>query len=131
MQLTAAFIVAAASAATALASPSLQARASPDNIGFGQQLQNTDQANHWVTWIDGESACPNTRLLGLLVNSPCGQQFSFNGFTFQLGDCGSDNFPRSLLDANGGFIRSCASHTPKITCHGSEHDIIQHGRCDA
>ena len=43
-------MLAVASAATALASPALQARATPANIGFGQQIQNTDEANHWVTW---------------------------------------------------------------------------------
>ena len=43
-------VLAVAAATTALASPALEMRATPANIGFGQQLQNTDQANHWVTW---------------------------------------------------------------------------------
>ena len=51
MQLAAAFILAVTSAVATLACPILNARdAAPPNIGFGQQLQNTDQANHWVTW---------------------------------------------------------------------------------
>ena len=69
--------------------------------------------------------------MGLLVDSPCNQRFSYNGLMMQLGDCGSDNMPRSLLDGNGKFIRSCSAHKAKITCHGDEHDIIQHGRCNA
>lgn len=51
------------------------------NIGYGQQLQNNDQANHWVVWIEGESACPNSRTLGPLVQSPCNQNFNYNGDT--------------------------------------------------
>ena len=50
MQFTAAIVLAVASAVTVFASPALEMRATPPNIGFGQQLQNTDQANHWVTW---------------------------------------------------------------------------------
>ncbi len=57
-------------------------------IGYGQQLQNNDQTNHWVVWVDGVTACPNLRLLGPLTSSPCGQVFSLAGTsaTFKLGD---------------------------------------------
>ena len=51
MKFTSAIVLAVASATTAIASPAIEVRApNPPNIGFGQQLQNTDQANHWVTW---------------------------------------------------------------------------------
>ncbi|KAL7628442.1 hypothetical protein AAE478_002645 [Parahypoxylon ruwenzoriense] len=127
--------LAAASLAAPATSPAseLEARAPIPNfrVAWGQQLQNHDQANHWVVWVEGESACPAAIELALLVNSPCGQRFNFKGQQFSLGDC-SDNEPRSLLGNDGKKVLSCGSNgkgNKKITCHGSQHDIIQHGYC--
>ncbi|KAB8237976.1 uncharacterized protein BDW43DRAFT_306682 [Aspergillus alliaceus] len=97
-------------------------------IGYGQQLQNGDQANHWVVWIEGQSACPNSITLSKLTESPCNIDFSFNGGTYHLADCGSDNEPRSVVQ-NGGSSKSCSRDNRKITCHNSIHDIVKHGKC--
>ncbi|KFY68377.1 hypothetical protein V496_01120 [Pseudogymnoascus sp. VKM F-4515 (FW-2607)] len=96
-------------------------------IGYGQQLQNNDQANHWVVWVEGKSACPNSRTLGLLVKSPCGQEFKYEGDTYRLADCDQSNEPKSLK--GGGVTRSCRLDNDKINCHGSTHDIVKHGYC--
>ena len=29
-------------------------------VGWGQELQNHDQTNHWVVWVEGESAVRTT-----------------------------------------------------------------------
>ncbi|KAE8383046.1 hypothetical protein BDV26DRAFT_180198 [Aspergillus bertholletiae] len=97
-------------------------------IGYGQQLQNNDQANHWVVWIEGKSACPNSRTLSRLVDSPCGHTFYFDNQPYHLADCGSDNEPRRVVQP-GGKSQSCSRDNRKITCHGSTHDIVKHGKC--
>ncbi|KAE8164496.1 hypothetical protein BDV40DRAFT_298521 [Aspergillus tamarii] len=97
-------------------------------VGYGQQLQNNDQANHWVVWIEGESACPNTRVLARLTDSPCDQTFYFNNQAYHLADCGSDNEPRRVVQPGGGSA-GCSRDNRKITCHGSTHDIVKHGKC--
>ncbi|OBT61220.1 hypothetical protein VE03_08708 [Pseudogymnoascus sp. 23342-1-I1] len=96
-------------------------------IGYGQQLQNNDQANHWVVWVEGKSACPNTRTLGPLVKSPCGQQFKYDGDTYKLADCDQSNEPKSLVSGNRSW--GCKLSSDKINCHGSTHDIVKHGYC--
>ncbi|KFY19502.1 hypothetical protein V491_04403 [Pseudogymnoascus sp. VKM F-3775] len=97
------------------------------NIGYGQQLQNNDQANHWVVWIEGESACPNSRTLGPLVQSPCNQNFNYNGDTYHLADCDQSNEPKSVV--GGGETKGCRLDNDKINCHNGIHDIVKHGYC--
>ncbi|KAI0428474.1 hypothetical protein F5Y09DRAFT_313019 [Xylaria sp. FL1042] len=46
-------------------------------IAFGQQLQPGDQANHWVVWREGKSACPPL-VLGPLVIPPCNTTFQLS-----------------------------------------------------
>ncbi|KFY70025.1 hypothetical protein V499_09529 [Pseudogymnoascus sp. VKM F-103] len=96
-------------------------------IGYGQQLQNNDQANHWVVWVEGKSACPNSRTLGLLVKSPCGQKFKYDGVEYKLADCDQSNEPKSLV--SGGVSWSCKLDHDKINCHSGTHDIVKHGYC--
>ncbi|KAI1758786.1 hypothetical protein GGR53DRAFT_204917 [Hypoxylon sp. FL1150] len=100
-------------------------------VGWGQELQNHDQANHWVVWVEGESACPAAIELAKLVDSPCGQSFNLKGQQLSLADC-SGNEPRSVHGSDGSKVLSCGSNGKngnKITCHGSQHDIVQHGYC--
>lgn len=62
-----AFLFATASLAAPGTSPvatELEARAPIPNfkVGWGQELQNHDQTNHWVVWVEGESAVRKTIL---------------------------------------------------------------------
>lgn len=66
-------------------------------VGYGEQIQLNDEANHWVVWVEGESACPATQTLSFLINSPCEQTFSLGGATLKLTDC------------NGYIFSSCTS----------------------
>ncbi|KAI5862499.1 hypothetical protein GGS23DRAFT_78885 [Durotheca rogersii] len=109
----------------------IEARAVNFKVAWGQQLQNHDQANHWVVWVEGESACPAAIELAALTRSPCGRRFNFKGQTLSLGDC-ADNKPRSLLNSSGKKVKSCGANgkkNRKINCKGSQHDIVQHGFC--
>ncbi|KAK5626478.1 hypothetical protein RRF57_002193 [Xylaria bambusicola] len=53
------------------------------NVGFGQQLQDTDQTNHWVVWVEGENACPPSVVIDPLTDSPCGIDFELPGYDGQ------------------------------------------------
>ncbi|KAI1455235.1 hypothetical protein F4805DRAFT_286405 [Annulohypoxylon moriforme] len=100
-------------------------------VGWGQELQNHDETNHWVVWVDGESACPAAIELAVLTNSPCGQAFSLKGQVMTLADC-SNNEPRSVHGSDGSRVLACGANGKKgtkITCHGDQHDIVQHGVC--
>jgi hypothetical protein len=135
MQLS--IIVALLSASAALAAPvedagpSIIPRAIGDvKVGFGNQLQNFDQANHWVVWVHGESACPNTRTLVHLTENPCNHEFELKGYKYYLGNCDGNNEPHNLYTPTGPvLLHNCQKNT-KITCHGDTHDIIQHGFCE-
>ena len=84
MQFIAAIVLAVTSATAALASPALDMRATPPNIGFGQQLQNTDQANHWVTWYvhrPSRSSCPPYAVDGGIVRFAPPHQRPFSWHT--------------------------------------------------
>lgn len=87
-------------------------------VGWGQELQNHDQTNHWVVWVEGESACPAAIELAVLTGSPCGQPFNLKGQSLSLADC-SDNEPRSVHGSDGSKVLSCGSNGKngrKITC---------------
>jgi hypothetical protein len=96
-------------------------------IGYGQQLQDSDGLNHWVVWVHGEDACPGQRVIGPLKQSICSNYFSWQGKTTQFFDCGSGE-PTSAHW--GAQDLNCKKKNYKITCHGSSHDIVQHGYCD-
>ncbi|KAI1429743.1 hypothetical protein F5Y12DRAFT_725203 [Xylaria sp. FL1777] len=49
------------------------------SVAYGEQIQGTDQSNHWVVWIEGKSACPPLQVLGSLVTSPCNTTFQLPG----------------------------------------------------
>lgn len=66
-------------------------------VGYGEQIQLKDEANHWVVWVEGESACPAAQTLSFLISSPCEQTFSLAGATWKLTDC------------NGYIFSSCTS----------------------
>ncbi|KAI0185494.1 hypothetical protein EV127DRAFT_515194 [Xylaria flabelliformis] len=110
----------------------LQAR-DPVPVGFGQQLQTSNEANYWVVWVEGDSACPNIQSLAPLTDNPCDITFSLPGGTekLKLGDCDGNNMPHSLYLDSGSFVRTCEADSDKINCHGDEHDIVKHGYCKA
>jgi hypothetical protein len=103
------------------------------NVGYGQEIQEFNEANYWVVWVEGESACPNIQSLGPLTDSPCDIEFQLPGGTekLKLGNCDGNNEPHSLYLASGSFVRTCEHDSDKINCHGSQHDIVKHGKCKA
>lgn len=76
-----------------LANPvTLEDRAASVKVGYGQQIQTSDEANHWVVWVEDEDACPATQTLTGLNTSPCDQVFSLGGGKFKLTDCNGYDF---------------------------------------
>ncbi|KAI0968139.1 hypothetical protein F4678DRAFT_443400, partial [Xylaria arbuscula] len=53
------------------------------DIGFGQQLQEDDQTNHWVVWEQGKDPCTPFAVLGSLSYGPCNTTFVIPGTTDQ------------------------------------------------
>ncbi|KAI0895034.1 hypothetical protein F4806DRAFT_88735 [Annulohypoxylon nitens] len=108
------------------------ASAQAQAVAFGQQLQNNDQTNHWVTWVEGKHACPGMQVLGVLTKSPCGKTFSLGEVQYTLTGCSGDNGPpTAILDSGGLQIGGCsANDNDKINCHDGLHDIIKHGVCE-
>lgn len=87
-------------------------------VGWGQELQNHDQTNHWVVWVEGEDACPAAIELAVLTSSPCGGSFNLKGQQLSLADC-SGNEPHSVHGSDGSKVLSCGSNDKrdhKITC---------------
>ncbi|KAI1277025.1 hypothetical protein F5Y07DRAFT_407973 [Xylaria sp. FL0933] len=98
-------------------------------IAFGQQLQNGDQANHWVVWKEGKSPCPPL-VLGSLVQSPCNSTFNISGSTdtFEFRDCDDANEPNTLF-FNGKFGHICKLYEKWHTIHcPGDHNILKHGK---
>lgn len=56
-------------------------------VGYGEQIQASDDVNHWVVWVEGKSACPATQTLTALNTSPCDQEFTLAGGTWKLANC--------------------------------------------
>lgn len=56
-------------------------------VGYGEQIQTSDDVNHWVVWVEGKSACPATQTLTALNTSPCDQEFTLAGGTWKLANC--------------------------------------------
>ncbi|KAI1428352.1 hypothetical protein F5Y12DRAFT_56707 [Xylaria sp. FL1777] len=104
---------------------------SAQTIAFGQELQGNDQTNHWVTWVDGEHACPGQQVLGVLTESPCGQSFSLGEVEYTFTGCSGDaGPPAAILDSGGLQVGGCVANShDKINCHDGLHDIIKHGTC--
>ncbi|KAI0503073.1 hypothetical protein F5B22DRAFT_575053 [Xylaria bambusicola] len=100
------------------------------NVGYGQQLQDGDQANHWVVWVEGENACPPSVVIDPLTDSPCNIDFELPGYDglLHLGDCDKNNKPHSLFTETD-FVTSCTLHDSTIHCSGSTHNVIKHGKC--
>ncbi|KAI1347258.1 hypothetical protein F5Y01DRAFT_295602 [Xylaria sp. FL0043] len=99
-------------------------------IAFGQELQNNDQANHWVTWIDGENACKYHQALDVLIKTPCDQAFNFGEVEYTFAGCsGTDGPPTILLDSAGLQIGGCVHTYDYVNCNNGDHDIIKHGKC--
>ncbi|KAI1799282.1 hypothetical protein F4811DRAFT_565712 [Daldinia bambusicola] len=100
-------------------------------VAFGQQLQNDDQTNHWVAWVEGQHACPGMQVLDVLTSSPCAQAFSLGEVQYTFSGCsGSNGAPTVILDSSGAQIGGCSANANnKIHCHGDLHDIIKHGVC--
>ncbi|KAI3324748.1 hypothetical protein HD806DRAFT_493504 [Xylariaceae sp. AK1471] len=132
--LLAAFLPATFAAPSAEPISPLHIRNNIAKVGFGQQLQNGDQANHWVVWVEGESACPHAIDLGPMTSNPCNKPFTLPGSSTAviLSDC-DGNSPKTLRepDNNNGFITTCDAASDKINCHGDKHDIVKHGKCVA
>ena len=75
-----------------LANPvSLEDRAAIE-VGYGQQIQLSDETNHWVVWVEEEDACPATQTLSVLTSSPCEQTFSLAGGSWKLTNCNEYSF---------------------------------------
>ncbi|KAI0017506.1 hypothetical protein F4780DRAFT_782248 [Xylariomycetidae sp. FL0641] len=127
MQFTTIVLNLALASATVMAKPLVPRQSL--SVGYGQQISTSTEANMWVAWVEGESACPAAQTLSALTESPCNILFTLENQQFQLGSCGSDNEPTELLAADGSFVHSCESDDDKITCHGDEHDIVKHGFC--
>ncbi|KAI2778418.1 hypothetical protein F4815DRAFT_242761 [Daldinia loculata] len=104
--------------------------ASAEAVAFGQQLQNNDQTNHWVTWVEGKHACPGMQVLDVLTKSPCDQAFSLGEVMYTFTGCSGNGPPTAILDSGGLQIGGCSAHDHnKINCHDGLHDIIKHGTC--
>ncbi|KAI0105071.1 hypothetical protein GGR51DRAFT_520727 [Nemania sp. FL0031] len=100
-------------------------------VAYGQQIQEEDQTNHWVIWIEGKSACPPLATLSSLIEDPCGQKFSLPGSDqLEFAGCDDDGEPHVLLSA-GKFVRTCKSYktNANIHCPGKDHDVVKHGKC--
>ena len=107
-----------ATASTTLDVTKVRAPVPNFKVGWGQELQNHDQTNHWVVWVEGESACPAAIELAALTSSPCGSSFNLKGQQLSLADC-SGNEPRSVHGSDGSKVLSCGSNGKndnKITC---------------
>ncbi|KAI1456389.1 hypothetical protein F4805DRAFT_432685 [Annulohypoxylon moriforme] len=108
------------------------ANAQAGAVAFGQQLQNNDQTNHWVAWVEGKHACPGMQVLDVLTESPCGQTFSLGEVQYTFTGCsGKSGPPTAILDSGGLQIGGCSANANnKINCHKDLHDIIKHGVCE-
>lgn len=84
-------------ASSVLAIPSILESRSV-KVGYGQQIQNSDEANHWVVWVEGESACPATQTLSRLNTSPCNQRFTLSGGQYKFVNC--NGYVPRLMDVN-------------------------------
>ncbi|KAF2228655.1 hypothetical protein EV356DRAFT_420140, partial [Viridothelium virens] len=100
-------------------------------VAFGQQLQNNDQTNHWVAWVDGDKACPGMQVLDVLTDKPCEKAFTLGEVVYTFSGCSGDaGAPTSILDSSDSPIGACSSDSnDKINCHDGLHDIIKHGTC--
>ncbi|KAF2231421.1 hypothetical protein EV356DRAFT_293230 [Viridothelium virens] len=101
------------------------------SIAFYQQLQNNDQSNHWVAWVDGEHAYPGMQVLDVLTKAPCDRVFSLGEVMYTFTGCtGDGTAPTAILDSGGVQIGGCsANDNSKIHCGDDLHDIIKHGKC--
>ncbi|KAJ8122394.1 hypothetical protein ONZ43_g1400 [Nemania bipapillata] len=98
-------------------------------LAFGQQMQDEDQTNHWVVWVEGKEACPPTQVLGSLINSPCGVRFNVPGVqNLEFSGCDAEGEPHMLL-VDGNFARSCKHSKHSVHCVDSVHSILKHGKC--
>ncbi|KAI6088165.1 hypothetical protein F4821DRAFT_234766 [Hypoxylon rubiginosum] len=113
--------------------PFVKVRADYENVGFGQQIQTSSEANYWVVWIDGETACDKVQTLSPLTSSPCDVDFQLPSGTtkLKLSDCNGNNEPASLYTSAGSFVRTCKQDNSKIHCGGNDHDIVKHGKCNS
>ncbi|KAI0145530.1 hypothetical protein GGR57DRAFT_506724 [Xylariaceae sp. FL1272] len=114
---------------TLLTIASMSGFATAVEIGYGQQIQNGDQTNHWVMWTEGQHACPGMTVIGPITQAACGQTFSVAGETFTFAGCTGTVEPASLLDSSGTTVGFCHRESDKITCHDGLHDIVKHGVC--
>ncbi|OTA52914.1 hypothetical protein K449DRAFT_470246 [Hypoxylon sp. EC38] len=107
------------------------ANAQAQAVAFGQQLQNNDQTNHWVAWVEGQHACPGMQVLDVLTESPCGKAFSLGEVQYTFTGCSGDNGPpTAILDSGGLQVGGCSANSnKKINCKKGLHDIIKHGVC--
>ena len=105
--------------------------ANAQQVAYGQQLQNNDQTNHWVTWKEHEHACPGMQVLDVLTKDPCAQPFNLGTVRYTLTGCSGDSgHPTAILDSSGLQVGGCtANDNDKINCHDGLHDIIKHGVC--
>lgn len=118
------------SALVTLTLGALTSLASAQAVAFGQQLQNEDQTNHWVAWVEGEHACPGMQVLTELTESPCEQAFQLGTVLYEFTGCSGENgAPTAILDSGGLQVGGCSPASDKINCHDGLHDIIKHGVC--
>ncbi|GAW13860.1 hypothetical protein ANO14919_032510 [Xylariales sp. No.14919] len=98
------------------------------NVAYGQQLQADDEANHWITWEEGKSACSYAQVLGPLVEELCNQVFDLpDSLNLEFRDCDEKGNPNALF-SDGQFVRTCKHHKHTINCHKG-HNVIKHGKC--
>jgi hypothetical protein len=106
--------------------PSTEA-APPPAVAFGQQLQNNDETNHWVTWVEGEDACPGMQVLDVLTQPACDKSFQHGEVIYTFTGCSSDG---AILDSSGIQIGGCSTVPQQhIGCKDNLHDIVKHGTC--
>jgi hypothetical protein len=129
-------LIIAAIVSTVLADNSTPARDLDKDIvkiAYGQQLQDKDEANHWVAWIEGKKACSGRlQVLGRLIDAPCNQEFNLSkSANLTFADCNPSSLEPNALFSNGKFVRSCKPSKNKktIKCHHNGHNIIKHGKC--
>lgn len=104
-------------------------------INYGQQLQASDEANHWVAWASESDPCKDATVMDYLSSSPCDWQFQIGTVEYTLSGCpdgviGSNTNPSVILSPEDIQLGACAAGGHhKYHCHGDTHDVISHGSC--
>ncbi|RGP78647.1 hypothetical protein FLONG3_3269 [Fusarium longipes] len=102
-------------------------------IAWGEQIQNGDESNYWVAWIEGEHACPGDSVIVNKSENICGRLFTLAGLQLSFTACGTTGEPNTVISGSSGYeYGHCGPNGKngrKINCPKGSHDIKQHGYC--